>query len=481
MVFSSITFLLYFFPVVFIVYYLLSFSRVCQNIWLLLTSLFFYAWGEPVYVLLMIGSIFFNWMFGLLIGANENQPFYRKLYLIIACILNLGVLGIFKYSAFIADTINRLLLLDLIPILHFRLPIGISFFTFQALSYVIDVYQNKAYPQKNLFAIALYISFFPQLIAGPIVRYTTIEDQIYNRKESWDLIVSGICRLSEGLIKKLLLANNLAIIADTIFNLTKDGDGSVAVPALLAWLGALAYSLQLFYDFSAYSDMAIGLGMMFGFTFPENFRYPFAASSIREFMSKWHISLTTWFTQYVYKPLGGSRNENQDKMVKNMFLVWVLTGLWHGAAWTYIGWGVFYFCFILFEVIVKMDQSAAHPIIRHLYVIIVTLLAMVIFRCENGIQLLVYLKNMVCLNKNGFLSSTALMFIKEYGIVLAFAILFSIPTKDFIADKLAYSTSGNMILISSQIAYIVFMPLLLVFCIAVLAKGAYNPFIYFNF
>lgn len=481
MIFSSITFILFFLPIVLIVNYIFSFSRRLQNIWLLVASLFFYAWGEPVYVLLMIGSILGNWLFGLLIGYSGEKKTLRKIFLVLACIANLGTLGVYKYSGFIIETINSILETDYFPMPQISLPIGISFFTFQALSYVIDVYRKKAKPQKNLFYIGLYISFFPQLIAGPIVRYTSIENQIMNRKASWSMIVNGVCRFSEGLLKKILLANNLAIVADQIFNLTADGSTVVAVPMMLAWVGAIAYTLQLYYDFSAYSDMAIGLGMMFGFTFQENFRYPFVSKSIKEFMTRWHISLATWFNQYVYKPLGGSKNENQDIMIRNLFIVWLLTGIWHGAAWTFLWWGIYFFVFIVTENLIQLDQVEGHGVLRHIYVIVVVIFAMVIFRCEDGPQLALYVSDMFGLGHNGLYSPTAIMFIKEYGLIFIAAIICALPIGSYLEEKLEKYAHGSILRTGYRILYSIGMPALLFFSIAVLAKGGYNPFIYFNF
>lgn len=480
MVFSSITFLLYFLPITFVGYYVLAFSRRLQNIWLLLLSLVFYAWGEPVYVLIMIGSIVINWMLGLIIQYVKNKK-AKKGILIAACVVNLGILGVFKYTGFVVEIINSVMGKELLTDPNIRLPIGISFFTFQALSYVIDVYNNKAKAQKNIMNIGLYIAFFPQLIAGPIVKYTSIEKQITERKMSWNGITAGVCRFAEGLIKKILLSNNLAIVADHIFELTNYGSTVVDVPVMLAWLGALVYAFQLYYDFSAYSDMAIGLGLMFGFNLPENFRYPFVSKSIKEFMARWHITLAMWFNQYVYKPLGGTSGNNQDKMIRNLFIVWLLTGIWHGAAWNYIWWGLFFFIVIVFENIIQIEKVEGHNLLRHIYVIFIVLIAMVIFRCENTEQMVLYMKDLFGMAGNGIYSPTAVMFLKEYGIILVAAILFALPLREYLEDKVNDVKAGNVIRCVYHICYIVGMLALIIFSISVLAKGGYNPFIYFNF
>lgn len=482
MVFSSITFLLYFLPIVFLVYYILAFSRPLQNIWLVTTSLLFYAWGEPIYVFLMLASITCNWLFGMmLLWIRKDRVKARRLVLIIACVLNLGMLGIFKYSGFVVETVNGIMERPFLPYPNIVLPIGISFFTFQALSYVIDVYMGNAEPQKNLLDIALYVAFFPQLIAGPIVKYSAIAEQIKTRRTDLTMLTEGICRFCEGFCKKILIANNLAVIADTVFNLTKGGDSTIPVPMLLAWLGAVSYMFQLYYDFSAYSDMAIGLGLMFGFRFSENFRYPFVSRSIREFMTRWHISLASWFSQYVYKPLGGASSKKKDVMIRNLFIVWLLTGLWHGANWTYIWWGLYFFSLIIFEILFRLDEREGHEILRHVYVVVATVFAMVIFRCETGEQMSLFFADLFALGGNGFYSPSVVMFLKEYGISLIGAVLFALPVRNYILEKTEDSEGHEIFYRSCGVIYVICLGACMIFSIAILAKGGYNPFIYFNF
>lgn len=481
MVFSSIVFLLYFLPLVFLVYYAFFFSRRLQNIWLLAASLIFYAWGEPIYVLIMLASIFMNWIFGLLLLRFPKEERVRKLILLSSCVFNLGLLGVFKYLGFIVETVNGIMERAFLPYPGISLPIGISFFTFQALSYVIDVYEEKTEAQRNLLDIALYISFFPQLIAGPIVRYSTIAEQIRNRRSDWDGIVGGICRFAEGLCKKVLIANNLAVVADTVFNLTKGGDSTIPVPVLLAWLGAICYMFQLYYDFSAYSDMAIGLGRMFGFQFQENFRYPFVSRSVREFMTRWHISLATWFSQYVYKPLGGGSTEKMDKMIRNLFIVWLLTGLWHGAAWTYVWWGLYFFLLIVLEIVFRLDRVEGHEALRHVYVIVASIFAMVIFRCESGEQMSLFFSDLFGLGGNRFYSPYVPMLLKEYGLPLLGAILLAFPIRDYILEKTEDLPGHEILFRGGAALYVLSLSAFLFFSLLVLAKGGYNPFIYFNF
>lgn len=342
MLFSSSVFLFLFLPVVLLVYYLpLRRWRQGQNVFLLLASLGFYAWGEPWFVLVMLGSILANYGFGLWVDACKRAGRTCAPPLVTALAVNLGILFVFKYLTFTLGILNRLGAAFAIP--GIELPIGISFFTFQALSYVLDVHRDRGEVQRSPLKVGLYISFFPQLIAGPIVKYETVAQQIDHRKETWADFSAGCSRFIVGLGKKVLLSNQLAVVADRAFGL---GDG---LSASFAWLGALCYTLQIYYDFSGYSDMAIGLGKMFGFHFLENFNYPYISRSITEFWRRWHISLSTWFRDYVYFPLGGSRVDSRAKHIRNLFVVWLLTGIWHGANWTLLAWGLFYFVLLVLE------------------------------------------------------------------------------------------------------------------------------------
>ena len=334
MVFSSAIFLFVFLPIVCALYFCAPGIKT-KNALLIIASLIFYAFGEPVYILLMLASIAVNYMFGRLIGVfskNENQA-GRKLCLILAVIANIGVLGVFKYTGFIVENLNHINGIN-IKNPNIALPIGISFFTFQALSYVIDVYREPELEQKNLFNLVLYVSFFPQLIAGPIIRYNEIAKQINSRKSSTDMAAAGIQRFIRGLAKKLIIANGAGYIADAIFKLNIGDYGF-----FVAWVGAISYTLQIYYDFSGYSDMAIGMAKIFGFEFSENFKHPYCSKSIKEFWRRWHISLSTWFKEYVYIPLGGNRKGKLRTEI-NKLIVFALTGIWHGANWTFLVWGM---------------------------------------------------------------------------------------------------------------------------------------------
>jgi len=476
MLFSSIVFLFYFLPIVFLLYYALSFSRMLQNIVLLLASLVFYAWGEPVYVMIMIGSIIVNSFFGWRVEKTTGS--IKKTYLVIAVVVNILVLVIFKYLGFVMKSIG-LGGNEESWIMNLSLPIGISFFTFQALSYVVDVYRGTT-KAENPFYMGLYISFFPQLIAGPIIQYNTISEQIRTRKSSFDKVSLGICRFTSGLGKKVLLSNCFAAIADNVFQWSAIGVDKEPVPVMLAWLGSIAYTLQIYFDFSAYSDMAIGLGLCFGFKFGENFNYPYIATSISDFWKRWHISLTDWFREYVYFPLGGSKVSNQDHMVRNMFIVWLLTGIWHGANWTFVFWGLYYFVFQLAERFFEYPDKIKIPFWKHIYTLLVVNAGWVVFRADDLYQAGRFFLNMMGLNNNGFYSDVAVMLLRENWVFLVLGIIFSTPI----------ARNMNEILFKAQVStvnkvYTIFYPLvmliILVISVCYLASGTYNPFIYFNF
>jgi len=477
MLFSSIPFMVYFFPIVFLGYYLLSFSRMAQNIWLLLASLLFYAWGEPINVLLMIGSILFNSVIAMIIEKVKSAKLKKGL-LVFSIIGNISVLFVFKYLTFLLSIIDSVFA-GLVPKVEIALPIGISFFTFQALSYVVDVYRGTT-KAENPFYVGLYVAFFPQLIAGPIVQYNSIAEQIRDRKSSIDKIALGISRFAVGVGKKIILANSFATIADDVFNWSLIGADKLAVPATLAWLGSIAYSLQLYFDFSAYSDMAIGLGLCFGFKFKENFNYPYVASSVSEFWKRWHISLTDWFREYVYIPLGGNRVANRDTMVRNLAIVWLLTGIWHGANWTFIVWGMFFFVLQLLERILDFDNRVHNSFLKHAYTLLVVNFQWVLFRASDIYQAGRFYLNMFGLNNNGILSKTALMMVKEYLPVIILGILFSTPVIPMM-NKWFHSHENAVVHKVYSIAYPVLMLVMIIISVSYLVIGSYNPFIYFNF
>lgn len=371
MVFNSLTFLCIFLPVVLALYYLLPTLRI-RNILLIAVSLLFYAYGEPVYVLLMIASIIINYIFGRLLGTENKKK--RQWILAIAVVINIGLLVVFKYLDMMVQTVNQLSGSE-IPLVGLALPIGISFFTFQALSYVIDVYRREVEPQKNLWNVMLYISFFPQLIAGPIVKYHDIQEQIDNRNTDVKEIAEGLRRFIIGLSKKVLISNTMAVTADALF-----AAGAGELNILSAWIAAIAYMLQIYFDFSGYSDMAIGMGHMFGFRFLENFRYPYISANIQEFWRRWHISLSTWFKEYLYIPLGGNR-KGKARTCLNKMIVFFSTGLWHGANWTFVLWGLWHGVFLLFEQVCPVKKLP--KVLAHIYALLVVCVGFVMFRADT--------------------------------------------------------------------------------------------------
>ena len=370
MIFSSAEFLFLFLPCTLLLYYNPFFrGRGFRNVLLLLVSLFFYAWGEKVYVLLLLASIAANWWLGLRVGPGKR---HRRAFLTAAVVVNLAGLFVFKYLGFVCENLGALGFP--LPEVRLALPIGISFYTFQAMSYVIDVYREKSAAQRSVLDVGLYVSFFPQLIAGPIVRYETIAAEIHGRKETWEDFCEGVPRFVQGLGKKVILANSMAVIADAAF------DGLTALSVPMAWLGALAYALQIYFDFSSYSDMAIGMGRMFGFHFLENFNQPYLAVSITDFWRRWHISLSTWFRDYVYIPLGGNR-VGPRRHLFNLFVVWLLTGVWHGADWAFILWGVGYFLLLMAEKYGHIDRKLG--VLRRPWTLFWVLMLWVLFRAED--------------------------------------------------------------------------------------------------
>lgn len=471
MLFSSVEFIFIFLPIVIFVYYvLLKKSRILQNIFLTFSSLFFYAWGEPKFVIVMIISILINWYLAIRVDKKRENKKAVKLLLCMTIIINLSILFLFKYLMFTLTNINNIFGSNL-SVPNITLPIGISFFTFQAISYVIDVYRKNGEVQKNPLNVALYIAFFPQLIAGPIVRYETIAKQIKSRQETFDDFASGVCRFMVGLGKKVLLSNTLAIVADNAFNMNSINELSVS----MAWLGAIAYTFQIYYDFSGYSDMAIGLGKMFGFSFLENFNYPYISKSISEFWRRWHISLGSWFRDYVYFPLGGSRVYTKKRLLFNLFVVWFLTGIWHGANWTFIIWGIMYFALISIEKLIGFEKKFNKlSFIKHIYTMLFVILGWVIFRASNITEAFSYMGKMFGVRVSGIFDAYFYLNIVENLIFIIVATIFSTPIYKIINEKVKENKLIAPI-------YVIGMIILFIVAISYILKGAYNPFIYFNF
>ena len=469
MLFSSNIFLFLFLPVTLLGYYILRPSVRLKNYFLLLMSLGFYAWGEPVYVFLMLASIAGNFLFGLAVDKASGKA--KRCWLIAAVVFNLGILFWFKYTNFLIENLNVLLGTEFARIAP-ALPIGISFFTFQAMSYVIDVYRGTTEVQKNPLYLALYISFFPQLIAGPIVRYNTIAEQIRERKETLEGFETGVCRFITGLGKKVLLSNVLALTSEQAFSLAVDRELTV----LLAWLGGLAYMLQIYFDFSGYSDMAIGLGKMFGFRFEENFHYPYMSRSVSEFWRRWHISLGQWFRDYVYFPLGGSR-VSKGRLLRNLFTVWLLTGIWHGANWTFILWGVMYGVLITFEKFTGIPQRLPSPALRGLYrifTVAVVLFGFVLFGSADIAAAGYQIRIMLSFSGAPLYDPDALFLLSEYWPFYLLGIFASTPLWSRFTSGLPRNAAIQVL---KTVAYM----LIVLLSVSYLAMGAHNPFIYFNF
>jgi len=471
MVFSSLVFVCIFLPVVLILHTAIG-NRKVKNGLLLAASLLFYTYGEPVYIFLMLASALINYIFALLLDKRRS-----KVFLVLAVAINLGLLGVFKYTGFILTNINAAFGLGL-PVPQIALPIGISFFTFQALSYVIDVYRQEVAVQKSYAKLLLYISFFPQLIAGPIVRYVDIAKEIDNRSADARQIAFGLRRFIAGLGKKVLIANAMGAAADYIFN-----HGAANLNMLGAWIGAIAYLMQIYYDFSGYSDMGIGLGKMFGFHFKENFNHPYISGSVQEFWRRWHISLSSFFRDYVYIPLGGNR-KGKFRTVLNRIIVFFLTGLWHGANWTFIIWGLFHGFFLLLEEFVPLIKKLP-KFLRHIYTMLAVTVGFVVFRADSISEALLFIGKMF--SGTDFSAATmsfAIQALTPYFIaMLLAAILCCGPLRKLTQRVSALEVKETLTAGENglQIASFVLACLLLLWCIIRLAGGSYNPFIYFRF
>ncbi len=470
MVFSSLVFLFVFLPLTLLLYF--SVPRRLRNTILLIVSLIFYAWGEPIYIILMLFSTVTDFVHGLLVERYRNQPKKAKLVVLSSITINLGLLVFFKYSTFLLTNINLLFHTNFyIP--QMSLPIGISFYTFQTMSYTIDVFRQEAKAKKNMIDLGAYVTMFPQLIAGPIVRYQTIANQLDHRVESEDLFAKGIWRFTIGLGKKVLLANNIGLLWNQI-QLTEMSDLSI----VMAWLGLVAFGFQIYFDFSGYSDMAIGLGYLFGFELLENFNYPYISQSITEFWRRWHISLGSWFRDYVYIPLGGNR-KGKKRMYLNLFIVWMLTGLWHGASWNFVLWGLYFGILIIIEkAFLLFWLSRAPRWMRHVYTIILLLIGWGLFAFEDFHQLINYFTVLFGLRNATWVNQETLYYSSQNIILFVLLTIASTPMIRLIGQKLFNSPYGSVIK-----AFIVPMIclLILIASTAYLVDSSYNPFLYFRF
>ena len=463
MIFSSIPFLFFFFPLFILLYFTLPFKY--KNHILLLFSLIFYAWGEPIYILLMIFSSIVDFINGKNIEKHKDDNKKKKIYLIISIIINISLLGFFKYADFFIKVINNILNLD-IPLLNLGLPIGISFFTFQTMSYSIDVYRGDVKAEKDFLTFMTYVCMFPQLIAGPIVRYETVSSELHKRDINFKKFADGFTRFLRGLFKKVLIANNIGLLF-TLITSSEVNDISI----MTGVLAIVSYAFQIYFDFSGYSDMAIGMGNMCGFTFLENFNYPYISKSITEFWRRWHISLSSWFKDYVYIPLGGSR-VNILKNIRNILIVWILTGFWHGASWNFIFWGLYYGILLLLEKFVLKKYIDKLPdFVKHIYTIVLVFIGWMIFAFDDSKYLFGFIK---ALTSNKFVDSAFLYYFKNYFLILVIATLFSLPVYPKVKEKMNNTIFTSLLSISIYV-------ILFIITLSYLVSDTYNPFLYFRF
>ena len=466
MLFSSIPFLYFFLPCVLLLYF--AVPKSFKNTVLMLVSLFFYAWGEPKYVVLMVATILVNYVAGLLIERFKGK-FISKVLVTVSVVVCLASLGYFKYADFFIENFNALTGLS-VPLLRIALPIGISFYTFQILSYTVDVYRGDVPAQKNPVSLAAYVTMFPQLIAGPIVRYSDIEKQLNNRTHSVEKFALGVRRFVMGLAKKILIANTLGELCD-LFRATDEK------AVLYYWLYAVAFALHIYFDFSGYSDMAIGLGKIFGFDFLENFNYPFISSSATEFWRRWHMSLGTWFRDYVYIPMGGNR-VSKPRWFVNILVVWLLTGFWHGAAWNFIVWGLFFAVLLVLEKLFLLDLLKKTRVIKRIYIALAVLISFVIFNATDMREAFEYIGGMFGAGNLPLINAEMLYYLRSYAVVLVLAAIGSTPLVKNSALKLAENSRTGKVL---KVLEPVVVVLLMVVMTAYLVDGSFNPFLYFRF
>jgi len=444
-----------------------------KNVILLLGSLFFYAWGEPVYVFLMLFSTCMDFVLGKLIGANRGRP-AAKLFLVTSIVVNLLVLGFFKYADFLLHSIN-LVLGTQIPLLELGLPIGISFYTFQTMSYTIDVYRGEVKVQRNLLDFAVFVTMFPQLIAGPIVKYRQVENSLHVRRVDVEKISDGAKRFVIGLAKKVLIANSVGELWNQIAGMEYSG-----MSMLTAWIGIIAFAFQIYFDFSGYSDMAIGLGNIMGFRFPENFNYPYISASVSEFWRRWHISLGSWFRDYVYIPLGGNR-KGKGRQIFNIFVVWILTGIWHGAGYNFILWGLWFALFLVLEkIFLEKVLSALPKPVGRIYTWLVVLTGWVFFSLDTPAQAVIYIKALFGLEGGAVFDGHSLFLLGEYAVLFIIAAVSSTPLISILIKKIKNQGSGYSVAIY-RFCEKFFVPVLLILSIAFIVEASYNPFLYFRF
>lgn len=470
MIFSSTLFIFFFLPSVLLIYFIVP--PKFKNLTLFIFSLIFYAWGEPIYILIMLFSTVFDYANGLMIEKFYSNGKYNaaKIVLICSVVVNLGILGFFKYNNFFIENINALTGSNL-SLFNIALPIGISFYTFQTMSYTIDVYRREVTAQRNIISFGAYVTMFPQLVAGPIIQYKDIEKQLISRKITSAGFSYGVKRFVCGLAKKVLLANNIGLLWEQI-----SGGSLTTLPASEAWIGAIAFSFQIYFDFSGYSDMAIGLGEMFGFHFKENFIHPYCSKSITEFWRRWHISLGSWFREYVYIPLGGNRKGLRRQLI-NILIVWCLTGFWHGASWNFVIWGLYFGVLLIIEKAFLLKWLSKYKLLSHIYTLFLIIISWMIFAFDDISNVFLYLKAMFGLNEAGLFSSQALYYLGENAVLLFACAIFSIDI--FKGKKLHFKTNA-LNNAATAVKYAVYAAAFFM-SVSFLVGETYNPFLYFRF
>lgn len=482
MVFSSLFFVFLFLPLNLLIYKLAPSIRA-RNIVMLVFSLIFYAWGEPVYLLLLITMAFADWLIALFIGKQEKASGKAKFGVFLMCVVNLGLLGVFKYGAFVLENIKYFTgFPEVIP--EILLPIGISFYTFQLMSYVVDVYRGDVEAQRSFPMLLLYVSLFHQCIAGPIVRYKDVYKELLERRATSTDIADGIWRFCIGLAKKAVLANNCGLIVKTMLTESVGADALSTIESgsvLALWVGMIAYMLQIYLDFSAYSDMAIGMGMMIGIHYRENFNYPYIANSITEFWRRWHISLSSFFRDYVYIPLGGNRKGIFMTFI-NLFVVWFLTGLWHGASWNFVMWGLFFFVFLVIEKLFLLKVLKKIGFVSHIYLLVMVFVGWILFRFRSVDVIFAMLKGLIGLNSNKLYDFESLTYLASYSIILIISIIACTPIAKKCASIIRYhSMKNNAVAVLYGFCRILIPIVLLLISTATLVGDSYNPFMYFQF
>lgn len=467
MIFSSFIFLFFFLPITLLLYYITP--RRFRNLTLFIVDLVFYSWGEPMLVLLMMISVTINYMAGILLGARRQKKAVSRAVFVTAIVLNIGLLGFFKYAGFLGNTLNFVLPFLNIPVLEIPLPVGISFYTFQTMSYTIDVYRNTVKVQKNFITFGTYVSLFPQLIAGPIVRYADVAEQLSNRRENWQQFTDGVRIFLIGLAKKVLLADQMGVLWDML----RAQGGSTGASG--AWIGIISYTFQIYFDFSGYSDMAIGLGKMFGFEFVKNFDYPYISKTITEFWRRWHISLGTWFREYVYIPLGGNR-KGLPRQILNLAVVWFLTGLWHGASWNYVLWGVYFgFILVLEKMFLLKVLKKVPRAVCHLYALVLIVFGWVLFYFRDMSEMGTFIARLFGADGLAMNHSTQVIVLSYLPLLLG-CVLISTPLFKVLYHKLTDNRTALAVAVDN-----VGCMLSLLLCTSALASSSYHPFLYFQF